>query len=683
MTRAQLRAASPRRSPQRIREIDGLRGVALTMVVLFHLFGHGRVSGGVDVFLVVSGFLITMSLASSVHAGRSLDLARRWGRIFTRLAPAAAVTLVFVLLLTMTVLPPWTREQNLGEVIASALYVENWQLISSQLAYNAAGPLTSPVQHFWSLAIQAQFFIALPLAVALIVRIARSPAASLRIVWIVLGIATGASFLYAAWLNGTSPDIAYFSSFTRLWELGLGALMAGLVLRGLRLPGVLGAVAGWIGLALVVGSGWFVDGAQAFPGPLALIPVLGAALVIAASGGRSRGSVATVLGARPLVALDRVSYPLYLWHWPILIAFLAIVGRDTVGVMDAVIILSISILAALATRRFVSRPVEQWAFARPRSQASLITPVVAIGTVVVLAFALLIPQTAAAREEDWDAASPCFGAAAMDPAQAACADAVPTELVPGFAALSKDDDNRSGCWASDGMKEVHVCTLGVEEGYSRHLIAVGDSHNNTLIGAYARIALENGWRIDVAGRGGCYWTTATQRQSSPVEADECRNWTADLTARIQAMPDLDAIIVTHSSAAPLSVPEGADADEYRVQGLVEAWSTRPAGVPIIAIRDNPIFPKSALECALDVDTALRGGCAVPRDEALHDDGTREAVARDANATLIDLTDYMCAPAQCSIAVGGVLVVRDGRHLTATFAHTLAPYLSRALVEALD
>jgi hypothetical protein len=200
---------------------------------------------------------------------------------------------------------------------------------------------------------------------------------------------------------------------------------------------------------------------------------------------------------------------------------------------------------------------------------------------------------------------------------------------------------------------------------------------------YERIAIENGWRIDVAGRGRCYWTTAVQRQTSASEAAECRAWIADLTAHIAATDDLDAIIVTHSGAAPLKAPKGVDVDEYRVDGLVDAWSMRPAGVPIIAIRDNPIFPKSMLECALDAETALNGGCSRSRDEALPDDGSAEAVARDGNATLVDLTDYMCAPTECSVAVGGVLVVRDGRHLTATFAHTLTPYLARAITAAVE
>lgn len=144
-------APAPSQSAQthRILEIDGLRGIALTLVVVFHLFGHGRVSGGVDVFLTVSGFLLIMSLGRSLARGKSLGIVARWGRTFSRLAPPAMVVLVAVTILSFTVYSPWLRSQNLIEVVSTALYVENWQLINSQLAYGAAGPETSPLQHFW------------------------------------------------------------------------------------------------------------------------------------------------------------------------------------------------------------------------------------------------------------------------------------------------------------------------------------------------------------------------------------------------------------------------------------------------------------------------------------------------------------------------------------------------------
>lgn len=186
-----------RQRPGRIAEIDGLRAIALTLVVLFHLFGHGRVSGGVDVFLFVSGVVLALSFAAAIDRGHRIGFVRRWGRTFSRLAPPAAVVLLAVVVMTFTILPPWSREQNLTEVGSAAVYLGNWQLIASQLAYGAAGPETSPVQHFWSLSIQGQLLIVIPLIVAGVFALRRLVRRPGLVVW-VLGIAaTVASFAYA------------------------------------------------------------------------------------------------------------------------------------------------------------------------------------------------------------------------------------------------------------------------------------------------------------------------------------------------------------------------------------------------------------------------------------------------------------------------------------------------------
>ncbi|MBN9200613.1 MAG: hypothetical protein ABS61_09225 [Microbacterium sp. SCN 70-18] len=212
-TRASLKEQSSApgvSSARRIEGIDGLRGIALTLVVLFHLFGNGCVSGGVDVFLVVSGFLLALSLGRALRSGAPIAVTRRWGRMFARLAPPAAVVLLFVVLISVFVLPPWTREQNLREVAAAALYFEDWELIWSQLAYGAAGPLASPVQHFWSLSIQAQVFLVLPVLAFVIARCLPSGRSAVRVFWSVVAFLTVASFAYAWTLNSTAPDIAYF-----------------------------------------------------------------------------------------------------------------------------------------------------------------------------------------------------------------------------------------------------------------------------------------------------------------------------------------------------------------------------------------------------------------------------------------------------------------------------------------
>jgi peptidoglycan/LPS O-acetylase OafA/YrhL len=681
-------AARDLRAPQRRRipEIDGLRGIALTLVVLFHLFGQGRVSGGVDVFLFVTGVVVTLSLAGDVRRGTQGRVLRRWTRTFGRIAPPAALALLAIVAMAVTVLPPWTRTQTLVEAASAALYVENWQLITSQLAYGAAGPMTSPVQHFWSLSIQGQFLLVAPLLVAIAYaarRLLRRPGA---VLWALVAAATAASFGYAILANASHPQAAYFDTFARAWELGAGALVAGAVLRGTALPARTRGIAAWIGLAAVLGSGFLIDGAAAYPGPAALLPVGGAALVVLASApagaGAASGSAQWLLRTRPLRVLDQHAYALYLWHWPILILFLTLSAQQVLEPWAAALVLAVAGVVAFATRRFVERPLGGWAGGGTARRGP------AVIAVAVLVPALVVGLTAVDSARPHVQAGSCQGAAVLDPERPECAETVAAELAEGRAPLpdldelTTDDDNRPECWTGLGASELNVCALGPEEGATLRILAVGDSHNTTLLGVYERIAEARGWRIEAASRAGCHWTHAERAQSDPADVGACRSWNDAVDARV-ASEDYDAIIVTHSSTAPYLVPPGTSEADYRVDGLVSAWSERAdPTTPIIAIRDNPSFPLSVMTCLQHADLVAAGECSLPRAEALKPDPQIEAVARDPHAHLVDLANLMCTPEECPLVVGGVIVVRDGGHMTATFAHTLTPYLDRELAALL-
>jgi peptidoglycan/LPS O-acetylase OafA/YrhL len=668
----------------RIAELDGLRGIALTLVVLFHLFGQGRVSGGVDVFLFVSGVVLTLSLLSAVSKGEQGRVWRRWGRTFGRLAPPAAIVLLAVVGMAFTILAPWTRDQTLVEVASAALYVENWQLISSQLAYGAAGPLTSPVQHFWSLSIQGQLFIAVPLLVALVYAVRRLLARPGVVLWVLAALGTVASFVYATLRHADDPAATYFDTFARAWEFGAGVLVAGLLALGVvRLPWA--ALLGWVGLAAILASGFVIDGAQAFPGPWALVPVGGAALVVLSTRSSSRVAVGGMLRSRVFAWLALVSYALYLWHWPVLIAYLALRDRaeGVLGWRGAIVVLGVSVVLAVVTRWVVEKPL---AAHLPRLRGIRLAAPAVLSIALVVAVALG-SMTASHAMRPVVAVGGCQGAAANDPERPECADAVDPDapLVPAFDALLEDDDNRPECWNRHGPGDVFtMCSLGPEKGYTRHLLAVGDSHSNTLLGVYEEIALTHGWRIDVSGRGACHWTDSPRKQPNGAAwARSCEVWNDKIDHYVATTP-LDGIIVTNSSRATYVLEPGEDLDEVRSAGFASAWAHRmDPTTPIIAIRDNPIFGTTDdLACVLDADRVKAGECVMPREEALRDDGLESAVALDPYAHLVDLNDYMCDDRVCSLVVGGVITTRDGRHLTATYAHTLTPYLDRKLGDIL-
>lgn len=654
----------------RIPEIDGLRGISLTLVVLFHLFGHGRVSGGVDVFLTVSGFLLTLSLGRAIVNEKPLGVVARWGRTFSRLAPPAALVLVAVMIASFTVLSPLMKTQNLSEVVASALYFENWQLIGTQLAYGAAGPETSPLQHFWSLSVQAQFFILFPVVAIMAVRLFKRVSAQSRAFWFVVVAATAASFVYAWYSNGVNPQAAYFNTFARFWELGIGGLVAGVMLCGWSVPPRLRALGGWLGLAMIVSSGLVFDGGAAYPGPAALFPVGGAALVLLSSSGGAM-SPSRLLASRPLVYLDKISYGLYLWHWPVLIVYLTMRGNEGVGWRGACLVLGVAVVLTLATR-WILQFVHAWASAGRRRRAAAVA-VIAVLVGAVPASGMLAAE--AIRASVPVALSECAGAAVLDEALPKCQDALEFDSLAPTPETARDDDgNRAECWTNGQDATFRVCTLGPED-YTKYLIAIGDSHNNQWVEAYAKVAEDRGWRIDVAGRGSCGWSHAQRAQATQFLTTACESWKDDVENYLMQASGVDGVIVAESSNAVYK------SDDERVAGYVSAWSTFTTA-PILALRDNSMFDPGIMSCVGNREYVESGACKVPRESALRENGFPVAVEQVPGAKLIDLSDYMCTDSNCPMVLGNVLVSRDGSHLTATFTETLAPYLAEEIELAL-
>lgn len=677
-----------RAKPARITEIDGLRGVSLLLVVLFHLFGNGRVSGGVDVFLMISGFLLTLSLARSLGRGRPLGIVARWARTFIRLTPPAAIVLVAVTIATFVVLDPREQLGTLKEVVAAALYMENWQLINANLAYGAAGASTSPLQHFWSLAVQAQFFVVFPLVALAISWIVRTRAARVRVLWAVIVAATFASFVYAWASNAVDPAAAYFNTFARVWELGFGGLVAGLWMRGIVIPERLRSWTGWVGLAMIAACGFLIDGGSAYPGPLALMPVSGAAIVLLSSGGSGRLSASRFLSNRVLVRFDAISYGMYLWHWPILICFHAFSqnGAGRIDPIGAVGVLALAYILTMLTTWGLRLPLRAAASRGSVMQLIAVAVAILVGGGPAVASAALISLSSHA------ALTACSGAAALDPAKPECADfqkhqswMPPAGIIPLEATRSSDEATRSDCWSANGTDEFNMCSLGDPDGDLR-ILALGDSHMAMYTDALDEIGRQQGWSIELASRGHCRWIddAAKDVDMTDILDARCSNWRAHAEEVVER-GGYDAILTTNASFTGLVTPDGVDRREFETENILKAWSKRPdpQNIPIVVIRDNPRVLSSVQEpCVGNTEALLAGDCSTPRDEAIAETGYVQAIERDPNAQMIDLNDYICGPDACNPVVGGVYVFRDNAHMTRTFVKTLMPYLERELVRAL-
>ncbi|MFC6705225.1 acyltransferase family protein [Flexivirga alba] len=660
-------------------DIQALRALSVLLVVGYHLW-PGRLTGGfigVDVFFVISGFLITGHLAREADSTERVSLTTFWTRRAFRLLPAA----LLVIVLTTLAMFAWAGENvwrsGLQQALGSAFYVQNWLLSSSATDYLSSTDPPTAFQHFWSLSVEEQFYLVLPLLLVAVLAVSSRRTWRARFV-VVLGVVTLASFAWSVHLTATNSASAYFVTTTRAWEFGIGAL---LVLLGHgRLQKVPPAVA-WVGLAAILVAAWEFSAGTAFPGNAAALPTLGGALVLATV--RHDNVWKLVADSRPVQLIGDASYSIYLWHWPVFVIVPWVVGHP-LGVVPRAVIMLGSIGIGWASMRFVEAPLRPhgpvtW---RGRSGAIVIGGVVTALVIGTSGLSMVQHDAAQSRQRVaaiLASANPCVGAPALGRANCAA----PAALTPDLASLPKDDGNRAACWASQGDPTLQTCTLGPKSGAKVHALAIGDSHNNSLIPAYVTAAKKLDWRIDVAGKAGCYLTTA----EIPVvdrDKDACHSWRHQMLDKIATDPSIDLVIVTRKESSDAARTSATDRHATE-QGMQQAWKRlTKSGKRVIVLQDVPQAQQNTLDCVVHAgisggkDCALKQSAAFPSYEA-----QQQAARAMAGVTFVNVEDLYCRRGSCPPVIGGVTVFFNPGHVSKTFALTLGPELAVKLSQATD
>ncbi len=698
----------PRRRPADAKpllrpDVQALRALADLAVLGFHL-APARLPGGfagVDVFFVISGFLITGNLLREALTTGHLRLGRFWARRIRRLFPAAATVLVATAAATFAWVPENLWRQYFREIAASALYLQNWVLAADSVDYLASENSASPAQHFWTLSVEEQFYLVVPLLMLLLLALsgfwsrgrsaAEAAAGSLdltprRTLFAGLLCVTGLSLAYCVWLTGTSQPVAYFLTPARGWEFGIGGLLA----FATGTPTVRAGAAGVLGGLAALGAAVFLlSENSAFPGWLAVWPVLATAAVL--WGGRSpERPLAAMLALRPVQFLGSISYSVYLWHWPLLVLLPFVTGHP-LNRLEKVAVVAATLALAAASTRYVEDPIRH-SVRRVGVQRNPV-PVTAWCATAMAATAVLsltgmyLTDRSAGRSADRVAVpgqAACLGAATVT--EPGCTDPSPLDgqLVPEPAHAGQDHHNRRDCWSSLGVSELHLCTLGPADARTR-LVAVGDSHSNSLLAAYEGIAERTGWRIDVAGHNGCYLTIAVQAQIQQSHIDACEEWKRRLRTYLAGQAPYDALLVTFAhDGAKVIVAPGADLHQATVAGLREEWSEQARrGTRVIAIRDNPTMERDVVSCVTRYGATADEHCSRSATEALDSpDALTEAVPATPNSRLVDLSDIYCPEGRCVPIIGSVVAYLDAQHVTATFARSLIPALEPRIRAAL-
>lgn len=647
-------------------DLDGLRAVAILLVVVYHVW-LGRVSGGVDVFLMLSAFFLTGSFARRLSAGRPVAVGPYWARTFKRLVPVSAVVLVGVLGTAYLLYPPSSWPSIWTHTWTSLGYVQNWELAREAVDYYARdGATASPLQHYWSLSVQGQVFVLWPLLLLLSGLVVRRLRVSVTPVLLtVFGTVFAASLAFSVVETATNQGLAYFDTRTRLWEFALGSLVA-IVLPFVRLPARAAAVVGWAGLALIVTCGLVLDVQGGFPGYYALWPTVAAAAVIVAGTSYHPWAVGNALAHPALRSLGRDAYALYLVHWPLLITWRVVTGRLIPSWYEGALIVMVSLVLARMLTTAVERPVRDLLWARAVPWRGGVAVLVAVALVAVPLVMWQSAERARAldalagapadhpgarvllpgyRETGDPAAPPIPAATALDDQWVSLAEKCTDERAPDLAELAK----RCGQLvpAAPGGPTV---------------VVVGDSHSEQFMGALIPVAEREGWTLVSVLYGGCSFGTV---------GHPCREWNEQvLDYVLDLAPDA---VFTVATTAEVDGP-----GETVVVGLQEATDAlAAAGIVLVGVRDNPRFSTDMFVCAerngADADSCRRELVSV----AAASNPAADLRLAD-GSVLVDLSHAVCPQGWCTPVVGNVHVFLDDNHLTADYARSLAPFLEEEL-----
>lgn len=669
-------------------ELHGVRGLAISLVVAFHIFGQGRVSGGIDVFLAITGFLALPSLARRSQRGWGgwlIDVPQRLAGLARRLVVPLFPVLLAIAAATWLIAPLSRHDEIFREVGAAALFYENWELIFSQLEYGAAGPLASPLQHLWSTSIQGQFhlaMIAFVIALGFLSTRLRCPLTRLLIP--ALGLLTVASFAWAAHETQVNQARAYFSTFSRAWQLTAPGIL-GLLVASIALPPLVRGLMSWLGVLLIASCGMVMDGALYFPGPRAVWPVLGVCLVLAAGETHTRWGADRLLETAPFQRIGDISYSLYLWHWPVLIFTMLALGREQMTPLLAAGVLALSLLLGkLGYELFEQRALTTALLSRrylPALLGGTAMVLVAVGAAAASAYSarLINEESLRARER--------VAAAASDPDYPGAASLIEgVEPKPAPVLPEKDwrnDDlpfewlpeNSARCLSRGDNHEAVTCDVG--RGTEPHIVIAGGSHIGQWTDSFIDLADMHGWRITTVERGGCPLTTDSYAKIDGVDRGaKCAEWNENALRKVKELePDLAIVQLTTRLT-------GTDEPELATTGMLEAIrEINEAGIDTFLFRETTNVEGEMANCVATTDEELRE-CSEPRSHFFsptYDDVSPAELGLDPDKVWIfDTSPYMCDEELCFAEVGNVRVHRDNHHITATLSRTITPYIAEQL-----
>ena len=683
-------------------DIQGIRALAVLLVIVHHLGGHGVSGGfiGVDVFFVVSGFLITSLLVREVDRSGRVSLIDFYARRARRILPAATVVTLATVAASTVLLAMLRTQSVITDAVWATLFAANVRFAMVGTDYFAQGEPPSPLQHYWSLSVEEQFYLVWPvvlLGCAVWAR-RRGRLAGRRLAVAVLAAAVVASLAWSVWSTYHSPTTAYFSTFARAWELGVGAGCA-LLLAGSRWrpPALVSATLPWLGLGAIGVAALWLTPSTPFPGIVAALPVLGTAALILAGGGRTT-AVGRVLSSAPAVRVGDWSYSLYLWHWPLIVLLRSHFGPQRFSSPPfQLAVLALIFLLSWATFRWVETPFRTGRRWRLPSRALVIYPacLVLVGVTVFAS-----DQTLRYRLGEFGNEPPISTSdypsgrlahdshvALVEASVLAARDgrAVPSKLQPRLLGLRQQTVSLGDCDYRTGTRE--LCPIG-DTTADRTIVVTGDSHARAISPAVDELGRTYGYKVYVLVYSGCMANSLDQLDrltGRPWEAcADFKSWVGDTIGELS--PDLVLVSTSYGKFVDPDTGEdtgpGGDFDDYlgtlRAGFREEFESLKSRADAVYVIGNTPKLPRETGVCLSQGDPDL-GDCSF-RSERRATTVARTSfdAARDAGVGVVDARRWFCADGLCPGVVGNFITMRDSEHVTPDYARWLAVPLARKL-----
>ena len=680
----------PKRRPGRDRDqradIQALRAVAVTLVMLNHLW-PGSVTGGyigVDVFFVISGFLITSSLVSHPPR-RPRDLAAFWGRRVRRLLPAACLVLALTVGAVLRWGPQTLVADTAYQATASAIYIQNWVLASNATDYFAASATHTAVQHYWSLSVEEQFYIVWPILILVLAWLVR------RLHWrwslqVGLGAMVVASLAVSVWYTNSVPSAAYFVTYTRAWELAAGGLLAVLVARGLNVRSrAARTILAWGGLAAIVVCALLLNASTRFPGYIAAAPVAGALAIIAAGSDGDHGSPWTLWRAGPVQWLGDISYSVYLWHWPVIILAPAILATPLTWQIKLGVVAAI-LAASWLSKRFVEDTFRYW---RPLVKSLPRTFLMGLIAMLIVALVSNLVMKQNQQNIDNQRQATALGAKGFPPRCRGAGSLLYTDcpaIEPNTLFVSPVDAKVSP-WLNCNTYPPfapHTCTFGSNDADTKKILLIGNSHAGQWLPLLDTLGKKDGWSgFSLVGAGCIPYIGMEIDYGNKTYNQGCKALGDEMLARATS-GDYDLVIYSTWPNDPIVGRKDHWKAVAESQQAVFDMLTA-AGVRLLVIRDTPHAIVNLPNCVSSLLTGAMPSCDYPDLTMTQSQDPMFNIASQStlpNVYTASINDLLCTDGTCHAIVGGLITYQDDNHLSVDFANSLAPRIEPILKQAL-